>query len=120
MNSSYEEGLEILNKWQNEHAELWVQFWEPGETSVSGKCFISELTHETLSLQFGHIALGSLALSLPLNDVFVARDTFFTHSMTTNEPPTIRARLEPFTERLELRYRFWGIGCTLFRFKQRT
>jgi hypothetical protein len=117
MNSSYDDGVATLRRWQNEDARLWVQFWEPSQTSVSGKCFISELTDESLKLQFGAIALGTLTLSLPIKGVFVAPDTAFTYLRVADAPAQIRANLEPFVELLELRYRFWGDGCRLLRYK---
>ena len=117
MNSSYDDGIATLKRWRDEHARLWVQFWEPSQTSVSGRCFISELTDDSVTLQFGAIALGTLALNLPVKGAFVVPDAAFTYSTVADAPTQIRANLEPFDELLEIRYRFWGDGCRLLRFK---
>jgi len=118
MNLTYDDGVAVLTRWKDEHAQLWVEFWEPSQTSVSGRCFISDLTSEAATLQFGAIALGTLTLTLPVDGVFVARDSVFTYSKVDDVPPKVRSRLESFSELLELRYRFWGDGCRLLRFKE--
>ena len=116
MNSSYDDGVATLKRWREEHAQLWIQFLE-SQTSVSGRCFISELTDDAVTLQFGAIALGTLTLNLPIKGVFVSPDAVFTYSKVTDAPPEIRVDPELFAELLELRYQFWGDVCRLLRFK---
>ncbi len=116
-NSSYDYGVATLKRWREEHARLWVEFREPSQTSVSGRCFISELTNETVTLQFGAIASGTLTLSLPIKGSFVAAEAAFTYSTVADAPAQIRANLDAFSESLEMRYRFWGDSWRLLRFK---
>lgn len=117
MDTLYNDGIAILRRWRDERAKLWVQFWEPSQTAVSGRCFISELTDEKVTLQFGAIALGTLTLTLPISGVFVAPDAFFNYSKVDDAPASNRPKLEAFDEFLEIKYRFWGNGCSLFHFK---
>jgi hypothetical protein len=113
MDSSYEDAVTLLRKWKLEGSSLWVDFWEPGETNLQGKCFISELTDEGATLAFGCKAKGTLTIAL--------QNAMFTYLAIANAPPQIRANLENlFVGWLEIKYPFWGDGCRISEFITRS